>query len=82
MMLKKHGESAFKKYRKQNQIVHENIGEYDKKMTAGTMLPIYRFGDGVVDGKDLKITNELISIPSIKSGISLQIKNPFPDMTD
>ena len=51
-------------------------------MTAGTMLPIYRFGNGVVDGKDLKITNELISIPSIKSGISLQIKNPFPDMTD
>ena len=81
-MLKKHGESAFKKYRKQNQIVHENIGEYDKKMTAGTMLPIYQFGDGVVDGKDLKITNELISIPNIKSGVSLQIQNPFPDMTD
>ena len=37
-------------------------------MTAGTMLPIYRFGDGVVDGKDLKITNDFISIPSIKSG--------------
>ena len=82
MMLKKHGESAFKKYRKQNQIVQENIGEYDKKMTAGTMLPIYRFGEGVVDGKDLKITNELISIPSIKSGVSLRIQNPFPDMTD
>ena len=63
-------------------IVQENIRDYDQEMTAGSMLPIYRFGDGVVDGEDLKITNELISIPSIKSGISLQIKNPFPDMTD
>ena len=31
MMLKKYGESAFKKYRKQNQIVLENIQDYDKK---------------------------------------------------
>ena len=70
--------NAFKKYRKQNQIVQENIREYDKKMTAGAMLPIYRFGDGVVDGKDLKITNELISIPSIKSGVSLRNSKSIP----
>ena len=82
MMLKKHGESAFKKYRKQNQIVLENIRDYDRKMTAGSMLPIYRFGDGVVDGEDLKITDDLISIPGCKSGVSLRIQNPFSDMTD
>ncbi len=82
MMLKKYGKSAFKKYRKQNQIVLENIQDYDRKMTEGSILPIYRFGDGVVDGEDLKITDDFISIPGSKSGVSLRIQNPFSDMTD
>ncbi|MDC2963826.1 beta-ketoacyl synthase [Gammaproteobacteria bacterium] len=82
MMKKKHGERAFREYRKKNQIVQENIRDYDREMTAGSVLPIYRFGDGVVDGGDLKITDDHISIPGSKSGVSLRIQNPFSDMTE
>ena len=65
-----------------DEVEEENIRDYDQEMTAGSMLPIYRFGDGVVDGEDLRITDDLISIPGSKAGVSLRIQNPFSDMTD
>jgi acetoacetyl-[acyl-carrier protein] synthase len=42
--------------------------------------PIYRFGEGVVEGSDLDVDDQKIAIPGMAQPISLAIDNPFKDM--
>ena len=58
------------------------IEDYDKKMIRGEMLPTYKFGEGVIEGEELGISEKFISMPGNKTGVSLKVENPFPDMTD
>ena len=50
-------------------------------MIGGENSTIYNFGVGVIDGEELKITSDGISIPGQTNDISLQVPNPYEDMT-
>ena len=47
----------------------------------GDIAPIYRFGEGVLEGKDLTLTDRAIRVPGFEHSIELSDDNPFDDMT-
>ena len=81
MLRKKHGKDALIKHAGLNESVRENIDAYDASMIAGENSTIYNFGVGVIEGEELKISSEGISIPGQEKEISLNIENPYDDMT-
>ncbi|MFZ8975174.1 MAG: hypothetical protein ACO2ZD_13870, partial [Pseudomonadales bacterium] len=54
--------------------------DYDEACLRQETNPIYRFGEGVVEGTDLAVDDQQISIPGFAKPISLAINNPFEDM--
>jgi len=49
-------------------------------MGEALQAPIYRFGEGVVDGVELTLSDASITIPGFNKPVSLTMANPFEDM--
>jgi acetoacetyl-[acyl-carrier protein] synthase len=81
MMTKKHGKDAMLKHARLNEAVKEKSRSYDEGMTAGKNSVIYNFGVGVVEGAALTVSADSIKIPGQAQEVSLQIPNPYDDMT-
>ncbi len=82
MLRAKHGAAAMAAYAKRNDSVAEQSREYDAAMTRGDMLPIYRFGEGVLGGEDIVVSESEVRIPGYAQAIPLDVENPFEDMMD
>ena len=81
MLRKKHGKAALTKHASLNESVKEKIEAYDESMIAGKNSTIYNFGVGVIEGEELTISSDGISIPGQDKEISLNVENPYDDMT-
>ncbi len=81
MLEKKHGSRAFAEYLGRNEATSQAAQEYDVKMSLGEVAPIYEYGEGVVDGQDLSISDREIVIPGFEKSVILDLLNPYPDMT-
>lgn len=82
MLARRHGERAMKQWQKNHEQVAEAIASYDEAMTQGQIEPIYRFGEGVLDGPDLTLSDREIRIPGFDQPVNLDLPNPYPDMSD
>ena len=81
MLATKHGERALTAYDDRNAAVHERALAYDAAMTRGDVEVLYGYGEGVIDGDDLAISERELRVPGYARPISLDAENPFPDMT-
>ncbi|MDA0789517.1 MAG: beta-ketoacyl synthase [Proteobacteria bacterium] len=81
MLTTKHGQAAAVRQAKRNEAVREKALRYDEEMLKGTNSVIYRFGEGVIEGNELKLSRDRIGIPGQKQEISLDVPNPYDDMT-
>jgi acetoacetyl-[acyl-carrier protein] synthase len=81
MLGARHGSQALAAWRGRNEAVREASRGYDRAMSEALQAPIYRFGEGVVDGPDLTLSDEAIIIPGFDHPVSLAMANPFEDMT-
>ena len=61
--------------------VRANAEDYDNNADNGSIAPIYQFGEGVVDGEDLSINTNEVAIPGFPNPVSLQLANPYEDMS-
>lgn len=79
MLAQKYDESTMNMYH--SKVVHTRtaIATYDKLAIQKSIKPIYHFGENVLEGTDLTITSESISIPGYDNPISLNVVNPFAD---
>jgi acetoacetyl-[acyl-carrier protein] synthase len=66
------------KHRQENTL--DTANAYDQAADNGAIAPIYRFGEGVLEGADLELTDRSITIPGFAHGIDLDLDNPFDDM--
>jgi len=64
MLEKRHGAAAMTAWARRNEKVSEAIADYDEQQIRGTVDPIYRFGEGVLEGPDLEISDRSIRIPA------------------
>lgn len=81
MLEKKHGRNALTQHQAANETVQQKIVDYDARMIAGENSAIYNFGVGVIEGEQLEITSAGIRIPGLPGEVSLEIENPYEDMT-
>ncbi|MDE0420807.1 MAG: beta-ketoacyl synthase [Gammaproteobacteria bacterium] len=73
----RHGVQAMRRHARLNETVHRNALDYDAAATRGDAETIYQYGQGVLDGDDLRLSAEEIGVPGYDHAISLAIKNPF-----
>ena len=81
MLEARHGAGALTRWQRKNEAVSEASREYDAAMGEALQAPIYRFGEGVVDGLDLTLSDASITIPGFANPVNLTMANPFEDMT-
>ncbi|MEE3279872.1 MAG: beta-ketoacyl synthase [Pseudomonadota bacterium] len=82
MLEKRHGRDRLLAHSRQNESVREKAYNYDQQANNGDATPIYQFGEGVLEGKDLDVTDATIRIPGFDQPIQLNTPNPFQDMTE
>lgn len=75
--LKGMGAKAYKAYRLKNEEVQAKTQAYQDTLAKGESALIYRFGEGVLEGEDLTISNEGIRIPGFEQEVSLKVENPY-----
>ena len=73
----RHGKPTLTRWAKQNEAVAAAAMEYDQAATAGTAKTIYRYGEGVLQGGDLAISERELAAPGYSHAIPLAMENPF-----
>ena len=73
----RHGNGAFTKYQTKREQVIENARLYDEKALEDIPDPIYRFGDGVIEGEELGISSDSIDVPGYTRDVDLDVENPY-----
>ncbi len=82
MLTQRWGDKQMKAYRRSNEPVASAAAEYDEGVDLGKYPPIYQFGEGVVEGEDISISESEIRIPGFGQSVNLDLENPFADMVD
>jgi len=82
MLEKRHGRDELLAHSRRNESVREKARNYDQRACNGDATPIYQFGEGVLEGKDLDVSDVAIRIPGFEQPIELNVSSPFQDMTD
>ncbi|MBU2706838.1 beta-ketoacyl synthase [Zooshikella marina] len=80
MLQKKHGQSTMTAYWQRNEQVQAATSDYDNACISGNRSPIYRFGEGVIEGNELGYTATAVSVPGYEKTVDLNLQNPYPDM--
>jgi acetoacetyl-[acyl-carrier protein] synthase len=81
MLRRRHGAEAWRRWEARNEAVREAVADYDARMCAEGVPPVYRFGEGVITGDELELARDGITIPGQKHRVPLNAVNPYPDMT-
>ncbi len=71
------GKAALATYRSRCEAVAQQAQAYDDAMCEQTVGSIYQFGEGVLDGSDLTISDHEIQLPGFGLPVDLDIANPF-----
>jgi len=82
MLEKRWGRKAMQGHAGRLEETEQRAAGYDAAMDRGEVAPIYRFGEGVLEGDDLDITREAIRIPGFGKPVRLDLEDPFADMAD
>ena len=59
-----------------------NAAAYDARALLGQLDIIYNFGQGMIDDKDIEISESHISIPGFNKKLSFRKDERFKDMLD
>lgn len=81
MLAKRWGTAAVTQHQRTHDAVEAQALAYDEAADNGDVLPIYKFGEGVLDGDDITLQDDAIDIPGFAQKVSLTLENPFEDMT-
>jgi acetoacetyl-[acyl-carrier protein] synthase len=80
MMAKRYGTEAFKEYQQKLSSIEQAQLVYRDNANKGQFDLIYKFGEGMLDETEIKLTPETLSFAEFKHSINLPSKNPFDDM--
>jgi acetoacetyl-[acyl-carrier protein] synthase len=80
MLAKRWGAEAVNRHSRNNENIQANAEAYDDRADSGEILPIYQFGEGVLDGVDMELSAEALGVPGFAHKINLDLDNPYADM--
>ena len=79
MLESRHGAKSVGRYRTLRDKTVEQAAEYDEAAVDPSSTPIYKFGEDVLDGTELSISDHELSIPGFDSSVSFDVENPYQD---
>lgn len=82
MLEKRHGKNAMAAHQDRCAEVTQKANDYDNQMIDEGVDPIYKFGEGVVQGEELDLGDRTIGVPGFPQDVSLEFDNPYADMVD
>ena len=77
LMSQRHGRQAIKTWEGKREKVLDVAKSYDQEALHEIPKPIYKFGDGVIDGLEVGVTSTALKIPGYSKEVDLQPKNPY-----
>ena len=77
LLTQRHGKHAWLDYQHRNESVHAQQQQYRDQVLREIPSSVYRYGEPVVDGHELKITREHIQIPGYNHPVDLATPNPY-----
>lgn len=77
LLVKRHGQTAIDAWKQRRAKAIANSEAYQRRADEGRFDVIYRFGEGVLEGPELEISDQSIVIPGYEKAISLAVDNPF-----
>lgn len=77
LLIKRHGQTAIDAWKQRRAKAIANSEAYQRRADEGRFDVIYRFGEGVLEGPELEISDQSIVIPGYEKAISLAVDNPF-----
>jgi acetoacetyl-[acyl-carrier protein] synthase len=80
MLARRHGSAVMQAWQRRNEAVRAAAEAVDARLQRERLPPIYRFGDGVVEGEELDVSRQAIRIPGFAQPVELQGEHPYPDM--
>jgi len=82
MLENRFGKELISKYWARNSLTVQKISEYDHTATQSGIPTVYKFGEEVLDGENIKIDQEKIIVDGWQNHVDLDFKNPYLDMCD
>ena len=81
LMTERHGKSVMRHHASLAEKASRSAADYDAAATNGAAETIYRYGEGVLKGADLEITDSAVDAPGYDAAIDLAMRNPFSSET-
>lgn len=81
MLEKRYGKQAFADYQKRRESTREQSVAYEEVARNGKLQTIYRFGEGMIDEKGIRLDDKQLEMPGFAQTVSLDCDNPYDDMT-
>lgn len=81
MLNKRWGKNVISRHAALNDRVEAAARDYDDHADDGSVLPIYEFGEGVLEGDELEFAADHLGIPGFPQPVDLNLANPYEDMS-
>ena len=82
MLKSRYSEAEYTSYLERREQTRNAAQAYDERALKGQLEPIYNFGEGVIQDEDVQMSNCSIDIEGFSQAISLDMENPYTDMTE
>lgn len=76
---RKHDAGLLHAWRDRVQDTRAGVADYDRRCLAGQVRPVYRFGEGVLEGENLSINDQQMRLPGWDNPVALE---DDPDWND
>lgn len=80
MLAKRWGSKAIAAYQHKAEAVQATADAYDAQMQNQPIESIYKFGEGVLEGSDLEVSDERIKVPGFDLEVDLTSPTPYQDI--
>ncbi len=82
LLVQRHGEAAVVAWQARREATRQAAADYRHQADLGRFRPRYRFGEGVLEGPELEMSDAAIRIPGYARPVSLTVNNPFGRLPD
>jgi acetoacetyl-[acyl-carrier protein] synthase len=81
MLTKRFGDKKMNQYFSKREKTSSLAQDYDDQCLTADMVPIYKFGNNLIDDDQVVFTDQILKVPGFKKGVSLKVKSLYKDMT-
>jgi acetoacetyl-[acyl-carrier protein] synthase len=80
MLRKRYGDKAFASYVERREQTRSRAAAYDAGALRGHFDTLYRFGENMIDERQIRISPQALELPGFAHAIDLNLPNRFDDM--